>query len=323
MNSKAQGVIQRATGWARSAIDALGVHRASRSLDPRDFQPPLPLPQGYDKARILDALCSVTIDGSAKGELRGYAIADCERFLYTLDLVPQGAGRLLEIGANPYFTTLLLRQFRPGYQMHLTNFFGAEAGEASQRIRFSGFGDVAEECELRYQSLNIEAWRFPFENDQIDVVVFGEVLEHLTNDPMHAMCEISRVLKPGGQLILTTPNAARLENVRAFVEGSNIYDPYSAYGPYGRHNREYIRHELHLLLDRSGFRPEISFTANVHPDTPASTVDPAALNAVLYSVPNRKNDLGQYLFTRSRKVGSPASRRPQWLYRSYPAESLE
>ncbi len=32
-----------------------------------------------------------------------------------------------------------------------------------------------------------------------------EVLEHFTADPMFALAELNRVLKPGGFLLLTTP----------------------------------------------------------------------------------------------------------------------
>lgn len=317
--------MQKISDFARRSANAV-IGRIKRralppSLDPRKFQPGLPLPQGHTRDQILDALCSVVIDGSARGELQGYATADVERFLHTLQLVPDAQGELLEIGANPYFITLLLRRFRQGYRLNLSNFFGGAPGEARQRVQFTGFDGGHDEWELGYQSLNIEAWPFPFADGQMDIVVFCEVLEHMTNDPMHAMCEIWRVLKPGGTLVLTTPNAARIENVVAFVEGRNIYDPYSAYGPYGRHNREYTRHELHLLLEHCGFKNEVSFTANVHPDIPASVVDPAALKAALGSVRHREQDFGQYLFTRWRKVGSFDPKRPQWLYRSYPADA--
>lgn len=296
--------------------------RASALLDPRNFQPELPVPAGYTREGILDALCSVTIDGSAIGELRGYAIGDCERFLHTLHLVPEGSGELLEIGANPYFTTLLLLRFRPDYKLNITNFFGGPPGEFAQRLRFEGFDGTVDECEFRYQSLNIEFWPFPYTGGQMDVIVFCEVLEHMTNDPMHALREISRVLKPGGLLVLTTPNAARIENMVAFIEGRNMYDQYSGYGPYGRHNREYTRDELHRLLQYCGFEPEISFTANVHPDIPAAVIGTDLLDAVVRSVRNREYDLGQYLFTRWRKAGACGSQRPQWLYRSYPAREL-
>lgn len=292
------------------------------TLDPRKYQPELPVPRGYSKEQLLEAFCTVSIDGSATGELRGYATADCERFLRTLELVPPGGGELLEIGGNPYFTTLLLRKFRSEYQLTVSNYFSRGPGLETQVVRFDGFDGTPEECTFTYHSLNIEEWRFPFADEQMDIVVFGEVLEHMTNDPMHAMREISRVLKPNGRLVLTTPNAARLENVIALVEGRNLYDPYSAYGPYGRHNREYTRDELHRMMTFCGFEVEISYTANVHPDIPASVVNTNALASALGSIKNREHDLGQYLFTRWRKTGVSGTKRPAWLYRSYPEQEV-
>jgi SAM-dependent methyltransferase len=285
-------------------------------------QPTLPLPDGYSKERILEALCTVSLDGSASGELRGYAVGDCERFLHTLALVPDAEGELLEIGGNPYFNTLLLRRFRPGYRLAITNYFNGNPGVGSQRLAFSGFDGALESFDIEYHSVNIEAWPFPFADAQMDVVVFGEVLEHMTNDPMHAMREISRVLKPDGLLVLTTPNVARIENVVALLEGRNLYDPYSGYGPYGRHNREYTRDELHRLLTYCGFEVEISYTANVHADIPASQLDVDALGAAVGSIRNREHDLGQYIFSRWRKVGECGTKRPSWLYRSYPSQEL-
>lgn len=47
----------------------------------------------------------------------------------------------------------------------------------------------------------------PFDDDIFDVVVCSEVIEHLFN-PIEALEEIRRVLKPEGFLVLTTPNMA-------------------------------------------------------------------------------------------------------------------
>ena len=44
----------------------------------------------------------------------------------------------------------------------------------------------------------------PMDSDSVDVVILTEVLEHLRN-PVRAMEELYRVLKPGGRLVLTTP----------------------------------------------------------------------------------------------------------------------
>jgi 2-polyprenyl-3-methyl-5-hydroxy-6-metoxy-1,4-benzoquinol methylase len=46
----------------------------------------------------------------------------------------------------------------------------------------------------------------PFKKNTFDVVTCSEVIEHVT-DPQKAIAEMYRVLKPGGILFLTTPNA--------------------------------------------------------------------------------------------------------------------
>ncbi len=288
-------------------------------IDPRKYQPPLPLPQGFSKQQIHDALTAVSIDNSAKGELFGYASADLERFLYTLAMLPEEAsGPLLEIGANPYFNTLLMRRFRPALELTLVNYFGPGATSGRQSVAFTGFDGVPDAVEFDFCNINIEESALPYEDAAFKYIVFCEVLEHMTHDPLRAVLELKRVLKPGATMILTTPNAARLENVAAFLEGRNMYDPFSAYGPYGRHNREYTRHELHLLMNHCGFDADVSFTGNVHADLPLEQASSSGLNTLFGQIQNREHDLGQYLFTRWTNSRPAADGLPRWLYRSYP-----
>lgn len=49
-----------------------------------------------------------------------------------------------------------------------------------------------------------DARRIPLAEDSVDAVVMLEVLEHLKH-PREALLEIARVLRPGGQLLLTVP----------------------------------------------------------------------------------------------------------------------
>lgn len=44
----------------------------------------------------------------------------------------------------------------------------------------------------------------PFEDSEFDTVLLTDVLEHIP-EPLHAMTEIARVLRPGGKLILSVP----------------------------------------------------------------------------------------------------------------------
>ena len=54
-----------------------------------------------------------------------------------------------------------------------------------------------------------DADRLPFADDQFDAVFAGEIIEHMP-DVAVTLAEWRRVLKPGGVVIVTTPNRARL-----------------------------------------------------------------------------------------------------------------
>lgn len=280
----------------------------------------LPLPPGAARQEVFDLLASVSIDDAPVEELRGYVTQDFERFLHTWSLVAGLRGDALEIGANPYFTTVLLREFTD-LRLTLTNSFDPDrTGEATQVVSYRPLG-AADRTSHRftYHEANIERHPLPFDDASFDVVLFCEVIEHLLRDPVAALLEIRRVLKPEGRLVLTTPNVARLENVARLVAGANLYDPYSGYGPYGRHNREYTRHEVFRLLPFAGFEPTRSFTADVHQHGTASFVAPEALAPLLSF---RREDLGQYLFFTATRTGEPLAGRPSFLYRSLPPEQV-
>jgi len=82
----------------------------------------------------------------------------------------------------------------------------------------------------------------PFRDASFDGLFAGELIEHLA-DPAAGMDEFARVLRPGGTLVLTTPNRRRLANV---VDGSDR--PYSP-----DHLSELSYDEAGALLRAHGF----------------------------------------------------------------------
>jgi len=279
----------------------------------------VPFPPGWTSDEVYELLSSVSIERAPPGELAVYVQMDFERFLLTWDLVRDRAGAALEIGANPYFTTILLREFT-ALELTLTNSFGvSDLDVAAQRVAYSGQRGIEVDAEFPYVPLNVETTSFPFESGQFRTVLFCEVIEHLMTDPIAALREMNRVLEDGGVLVVTTPNVARLENVARLAAGANIYDPYSGYGPYGRHNREFTRHELVRLLEFCGFSVEHHFTADVHAHHATSFVD---VNQLTSLVQHRLPDLGQYLFCRAVKTSPPRNGRPTELFRSWPDGEL-
>ena len=165
------------------------------------------------------------------------------------DLLRQGGRRVLELGANPYIMTLLIRQ-RLDVELELVNFFGDDTDtiESTHVAELNG-----ERVDFRFRHFNVERDLFPYPNDTFDCVLFCEVLEHLLLSADRVVAEIARVLRPGGHVIVSTPNATRLTNLYFLALGQSIWEGYSEHGAYGRHNREFTLAEVRDLLGRHGF----------------------------------------------------------------------
>ncbi|PZQ19718.1 MAG: hypothetical protein DI564_00265 [Rhodanobacter denitrificans] len=284
------------------------------------------IPTGAARAAILGELATLSIDDVPPSpELEGYLNADLDRFLYTLALVPDAIeGTALEIGANPYFMSALLKTQRPKLTFDYVNYFhplGADRGV--QHVRWNVGSGESREFDVDYMNINLEEDALPVEDERYDLILFCEVLEHFIMHPYQAVTELWRKLKPGGTMVLTTPNSARYESVVALLEGRNVYDQYSGYGPHGRHNREYVRHELHMLMKHCGFTCDLDFTSDVRPNWIPQTIAHRHAMWALNLTRHREHDLGQYLFSRWRKTHEPTPRYPQWLYRSYPDGMIE
>jgi SAM-dependent methyltransferase len=302
--------------------------RKTYSLESFPLRPALPLPDGVTRDELFNWVKTVRV-ADAPDSIAQYCEQDFERFVRTLALVQHvtagaaGPKTGLELGANPYFTTMLLREFTT-VDWRLANYFSAQlsTGDATQRVFVNPLNapGLKTHIDLAYSHFNIEEDTYPFEAGSFDVVLFCEIIEHLLNDPCKVLREIKRVLKDGGTLVLTTPNVNRLENVARMIVGANIYDPYSGYGPYGRHNREYNKHELYQLLTYLGFTVEEMFTADVNPNLSGNYLDPSKFGSL---IEYRQHDLGQYIFIRARKSGVDRGKRPSWLYRSYDEGELE
>lgn len=69
-------------------------------------------------------------------------------------------------------------------------------------------------------NLNDAAPLASFSDSSMDVVVLGEVFEHILNNPAGLLQAVYRILRPGGTVILTTPNPSTLANsVRLLADG--------------------------------------------------------------------------------------------------------
>jgi SAM-dependent methyltransferase len=95
---------------------------------------------------------------------------------------------------------------------------------------------------------------FPFEDASFDVVVAGELIEHL-RDTDRVVAEVHRVLKPGGTFVGSVPNFFRLRNRLAMLAGQPLdHDPMHLHVFAPRDVRAMLRGfehvELHFIASR-------------------------------------------------------------------------
>ncbi|MDQ5871092.1 MAG: class I SAM-dependent methyltransferase [Acidobacteriota bacterium] len=274
-----------------------------------------------DWETLHDYLTSFVLDNAGPEFVVPYVNDALPRFLRTLELLPfEKDLDILEFGANPWLFSILLERFFD-YRLQFTNFtaatiFDQSVTRGSQRIRSERYG---EDYEFSFTSFNLELVPPPFAEGSFDVVLFCEILEHLVIDPLAIFPRLYRLLKPGGLLVITTPNAVRLVNVAYLLAGSNFFDRYHPEnGVYGRHNREFTVGELERLLPAAGFvECEVRTADRYDYDRIAIDKDnyeaPARLPytrttllALLQSVGATTENRGDNLYVRARRPTDPA-----------------
>jgi len=137
-------------------------------------------------------------------------------------------GKLLDVGCGD--GRFLAWMSRLGWEGVGVDLDGVAVQTATERFGVTAFEGT------------IESTRFP--TSSFDVVTMHHVFEHLS-DPMKTLAECYRVLRPGGKLVIVTPNA---ESLASRLSGPTWlgWDP-------PRHLFIFSQRALHELVIRSGF----------------------------------------------------------------------
>jgi SAM-dependent methyltransferase len=234
------------------------------------------------------------------------------RIAIALDLLPPAtsSSRLLELGSEPFLASQCLDAVWPGTVTH-ANYYGTAERRGSETLVEVGGTRTK---TYQYDLFNIETDEFPYSDGTFDVVLFAELIEHLAINPVWALAEIHRVLKPDGRLIVTTPNALCIERLENLVTGwrpdVDRYNPVFGYG--ARHNREFAAWELKLLLEETGFDVETVLVRDLPNTTIGERVRRALLRVLLR--PFSRIARGSHIFLRARRRPVFRWRLPEALF---------
>jgi glycosyltransferase involved in cell wall biosynthesis/SAM-dependent methyltransferase len=278
----------------------------------REWQPVAktasPEAKGVDVAGDYIASWAPAEDGS-----RSYVETHRTRLERTLALTPPGGPeeRVLEMGAYLQITPALKTKLGYGEVR------GCYYGPSGQTDHRSVTSESGEEFRCDVDLFDAEKDAFPYPDGYFSTVLCCELIEHLPSDPMHMMCEINRILTPGGALVLTTPNIASARAVSAILQGFHpmLFPAYIKPNPNGetdaRHNREYSAREIKDLLENSGFEVAALETG---PFREEPKPEHAWVEHLLdrYILP--KEHRGDGIYAVGRKRRAVRDRYPAWLY---------
>jgi SAM-dependent methyltransferase len=112
--------------------------------------------------------------------------------------------------------------------------------------------------------LNLAADQATWRTDlpQYEVIVMGEVIEHLHTAPRLVLSFLRSLLTVGGVLIIQTPNAAVLHKRVELLVGRNPYELIRERQNDPGHFREYTRKELVAAVEAAGLKVEQWFAAD-------------------------------------------------------------
>jgi ubiquinone/menaquinone biosynthesis C-methylase UbiE len=172
------------------------------------------------RATILDKKTSINMSLQTAERVSSHEQSDNVIFQRHLVAYNEAAkrinGNVLEVGCGEGYGISLLAP-------KVTNYMAVDKFATNVDRYAANFSHV------KFQQMSVPPLQFP--DNTFDYIVTFQVIEHIEDDEK-MVAEMSRVLKPGGKMIMTTPN----------IKMSLTRNPW--------HVREYTVEELETLLQR-------------------------------------------------------------------------
>lgn len=166
----------------------------------------------------------------------------------------RGAKRILDVGPGSCILVALLSEL--GHACHVVDLVEFKEKRAA----------MLKKHKIEFSLCNVEVDNIPYPEDFFDAVTCCQALEHFTHSHLKPVQEFYRVLKKSGIVEIDVPNVACFRNRLRLLRGKHITWDYKKHYLFAepviykgvmcypdRHNREFTREELHLLLEAAGF----------------------------------------------------------------------
>lgn len=210
---------EKCVRWLFEALDKMEKTGSLKTTERLTWEPLISLLQFYSndprRAIWLRRRLSIMLDMVAHEEKTNVLDVGCSMGLFVAEIAKKSANHA--IGVDMYTRVFQLANLIASYEK------------------------VAEKTSF----LIGDGQTLPIRNNSIDVVLCGEVIEHLRN-PRKLLNESMRVLRPGGVIIISTPNGGNL--FFTFIKKLGYH--------YKPHFREYTFSELTTLANTCKMRIE-------------------------------------------------------------------
>lgn len=160
------------------------------------------------------------------------------------------SGKALDYGAWFGNYSLLLREYGLEVEAadYFTTFFGGTGNPVHEHLlgRNVSFLDFKDHGEMLEH----------LEPGTYDVILCMGVIEHIPHTPRPTLERLTALLRPGGYLLMDTPNIAYAYNRLKLMRGHSIHPPiqdhFNCSPPFMGHHREYTLAEMEWMVHRLG-----------------------------------------------------------------------
>lgn len=179
-----------------------------------------------------------------------------DRFQMAAKIISEEKGKYLEIGAGNGNLALTV----------IDNFDELILAEISDKRAAELIKLFQPEPKVKIIQNNIDYEKLPFPKNYFDVITMIALIEHLI-DPIHSCEKLLKLLKPGGKMIIDTPNIAKITrrlkllmgyfpSTASFREGFLMYDKNTPTDLYDEGHLHYFtfRSLKRMLIERIGFK---------------------------------------------------------------------